>query len=133
MESLLGACRDALKSRTDGYDSIPVLPRYRHGNLESAILAEEVTKVALRLRHLIEECVPVEMEESVVTKAHSRVITPKVIKAAKEAGVIQYRSCVVFGLLVCKRWFKHQAMVELWDADLHRVRSVACEVIAKAL
>jgi len=122
-----------VKTKTDSSDALPVLPQYRHGDLQSAIPAEEVTKVALRLRHLIEMCVPVEMEESVVTKAHSRVITQKVIKAAKEAGGSQYRTCVVFGLLVCKRWFKHQAMVELWDADLHRVRAVACEVIAKAM
>jgi cation-transporting ATPase 13A1 len=39
----------------------------------------------------------------------------------------------VFGLLVCKRWFKHQALVELWDADLYNVRAVACEIIAKKL
>jgi hypothetical protein len=110
-----------------------VLPHYSDGDAGSGSHPEEVTKVALRLRHLIEECVPVELDESVVTVAHSRVITPKVITAAKEAGGSQHRACVVFALLVCKRWFKHQSLIELWDADLHRVRSVACEVIAKAM
>lgn len=89
--------------------------------------------MALRLRYLIEQCVPCELEEDLVTKAHSRIITPKVLKAAKEAGGEEYGGCVVYGLLVNKRWFKHQAMVEIWDAELYQVRAVAAEMIAKYL
>lgn len=111
----------------------PVLPQYRNENIQSAIPAAEVTKVALKLRHLIELAVPCELDEEEITKAHSKIITTKVIKAAKEAGGSNYRSCVVFCLVVCKRWFKHQALVELWDADMHRVRAVACEVVAKQM
>ncbi|KAI1134752.1 hypothetical protein F5Y05DRAFT_397255 [Hypoxylon sp. FL0543] len=110
-----------------------LLPVHRDDSLESAIPAHEVTKVALRLRYLIEQCVPCELEEQQVTRPHSRIITPKVIKAATEAGGPENRSCVVFCLLVVKRWFKHQALVELWDASLHQVRAVACEVIAKQI
>lgn len=59
------------------------------------------------------------------------------VKAAKEAGKNEegedYGACVVYALLVNKRWFKMQAMLELWDADLHNIRAVACEVIAKHL
>lgn len=104
-----------------------------HDSVESAIPAPNVTKVALRLRHLIEKCVPCELEEDQITCSHSKIITRKVIQAAKEAGGRENRACVVFCLLVNKRWWKHQALVELWDADLHRVRAVACEVIAKAM
>ncbi|KAI1101691.1 hypothetical protein F4804DRAFT_315254 [Jackrogersella minutella] len=110
-----------------------ILPIHREDSIESAIPAPEVTKVALRLRYLIEQCVPCELEEDRITASHSRVITPKVIKAAKEAGGPEYRSCVIFCLLVVKRWFKHQALVELWDASLHEVRATACEVIAKQI
>ncbi|KAF5522880.1 Calcium channel YVC1 [Colletotrichum aenigma] len=110
-----------------------LLPQYRNENIQSAIPAAEVTKVALKLRHLIELAVPCELDEEEITKAHSKIITTKVIKAAKEAGGPHYRSCVVFCLVVCKRWFKHQALVELWDADMHRVRAVACEVVAKQI
>ena len=110
-----------------------MLPQHSNGHLNPVVPPVEVTKVALRLRHLIEECVPCELEESLITQAHSRVITKKVILAAKEAGGEQYRSCVVFCLLVCSRWFKRQAILELWDADLHNVRSTACQVIAKAM
>jgi hypothetical protein len=40
---------------------------------------------------------------------------------------------VVFCLLVNKRWWRHQALIELWDADLHYLRATACEVIAKKI
>lgn len=112
---------------------IQVLPTYHDDEIPSAIAAPEVTKVALRLRYLIEECVPCELEEDKITESHSRVITHAVIKAAREAGGRDYGACVVYALLVNKRWFKKQAMLELWDADLHNVRAVASEVIAKQL
>lgn len=110
-----------------------LLPTYQEEGLPSAIPPIEVTKVALRLRYLIEECVPCELEESQLTQAHSRIITHKVIKAAREAGGKDYGACVVYCLLVNKRWFKKQAMLELWDADLHNIRATACEVVAKQL
>jgi hypothetical protein len=110
-----------------------VLPSYHDSNIESAIPAPEVTKVALRLRYLIEEAVPCELDPEQISKPHSRVITKKVIQAAKEAGGTEHRACVVYCLLVVKRWFKHQALEELWDADLHNVRAIACEVIAKQM
>lgn len=90
-----------------------------------------MTKVALRLKHLVEQVVCCELEEGLVTKANSTVITKEVIQTAKEAGGEQYRACVVFCLLVCVRWFKIQALVELWDSDLHDLRAVACEILAK--
>ncbi|KAH9889666.1 hypothetical protein F4778DRAFT_785578 [Xylariomycetidae sp. FL2044] len=110
-----------------------LLPVHREPSVESAIPPVEVTKVALRLRYLIEESVPCELDEESITKPHSKVITPKVVQAAKEAGNEQYGACVVYCLLVVKRWFKHQSLIELWDADLHQVRAVACEVIAKRI
>ena len=102
-------------------------------SVPSAIPAVEVTKVALRLKYQIEQVIPCELEEWKVTKANSPVITHKVIRTAKEAGGKEYQQCVVYGLLVCKRWFKRQAMLELWDADLHNVRATACEVLAKQM
>jgi hypothetical protein len=67
--------------------------------MPSAIPAPEVTKVALRLRYLIESVIPCELEEDSITKAHSHVITTAVVKAAKEAGKVgesqDYSACVV--------------------------------------
>lgn len=72
-----------------------MLPGIQHDRVQSAIPASEVTKVCLRLRHLIQECIPCEMEESKVTESHSRVITTEVVKAAKEAGGNEHKGCVV--------------------------------------
>lgn len=110
-----------------------VLPIHNNDAVESAVPAKEVTKVALRLKFLIEQVVPCELEEWKITKAHSPIITDRVADLAMEAGGDDYKTCVIYGLMVCKRWFKRQAQLELWDADLHQVRAVACEVLAKRL
>ena len=99
----------------------------------SALPAKEVTKVALRLKYQIEQVIPCELEEWKITKANSPVITKKVVKTAKEAGGKDYAACVVYCLLVCRRWFKRQALIELWDSEMHDVRATACEVVAKRL
>lgn len=110
-----------------------MLPTYHEEQIPSAIDPVEVTKVALRLKYLIEQCVPCELEEEMITKPHSRIITPKVLQAAKEAGGDQFGACVVYCLLVNKRWFNRLALLEIWDANLHNVRAVAAEMIAKGL
>ncbi|KAK3290551.1 cation channel-like protein [Chaetomium fimeti] len=114
-------------------DNDVLLPSYRDESIQSAIPAQNVTEVALRIRHLIEECIPCELKENHVTSPHSKVITSKVVQAAKEAGGREHGACVVYCLLVNKRWWRHQALVELWDADLHYLRAIACEVIAKKI
>ncbi len=93
------------------------------------ISPEEVTKCALRLKQQIESVISLEIEEERVTKALSPVITPAVIKTSREAG----GACVVYALLVCRRWFHRQSLLELWAADLYRVRAVAAEIIAKRI
>ncbi|KAI9833931.1 MAG: hypothetical protein M1819_003440 [Sarea resinae] len=110
-----------------------LLPSSSHDVIPSSIPPAEVTKVALRLRYQIERVVPCELEQSQIEKAHSPIITRSVIQTAREAGGEEYRACVVYGLLVCLRWFKRQALLELWDADLHEGRATACEIIAKQL
>ncbi|EEQ27234.1 vacuolar cation channel [Microsporum canis CBS 113480] len=110
-----------------------LLPRTRDQIVTPALPAKEVTKVALRLKYQVEQVISCELDESLVTKANSTVITKEVIQTAREAGGEEYRACVVFCLLVCVRWFKIQALVELWDSDLHELRAVACEILAKRL
>ncbi|MCJ1468209.1 hypothetical protein MMC07_006837 [Pseudocyphellaria aurata] len=114
-------------------ESRSLLPSNRNDLIESAISPADVTKVALRLKYQVEQVVSCEMEEFKITKANSPVITRKVVQTAKEAGGEENQACVVYCLLVCHRWFKKQAGLELWDADLHNVRAVACEVIAKQI
>ncbi|KAG8526596.1 uncharacterized protein KY384_008797 [Bacidia gigantensis] len=96
-------------------------------------LQKRVTKVALRLKYQIEQVLPCEVEELKVTKANSPVVTPKVMATAREAGGKDNKACIIYCLMVCFRWFKRQAVLELWDADLHEVRAIACDVLAKRL
>jgi hypothetical protein len=110
-----------------------VLPDHGSDVIPSAVDPIEVTKAALRLKYLIEECIPCELEEKLITKPHSGIVTPKVLKAAKEAVGEEYSACVVYCLLVNTRWFKQQAKLEIWDADLHNLRAVAAETIAKKM
>ena len=77
--------------------------------------------------------IPCELEDEQITKAHSSIITPAVLATAKQAGGPEHHACVVFCLLVVQKWFKGQALAELWDADLHDVRATAAEVMAKRL
>lgn len=110
-----------------------LLPAHSRDVGPSAFPAKEVTRVALRLKYQIEQVIPIELPVDKVTAANSPIITKKVIATAKSAGGTEYAACVVYGLLVCKRWFKRQALLELWDADLHGVRATAAEVIAKRI
>lgn len=110
-----------------------VLPTSREPNHPAPIPSKDVTKIALRLKYQIETVIPCEVPEDAVTNPLSSVLTPKVIQTAKEAGGVEHRACVAYCLLVCKRWFTRQAKIELWDADLHEVRGVACEILAKRM
>ncbi|KAI9793242.1 MAG: hypothetical protein M1816_000663 [Peltula sp. TS41687] len=86
--------RDRHRHETDH-----LLPIHHDDDLVSAAPPLEVTKVALRLKYLIEQVIPCEIEVDRVTKPNSPIITPRVEKAAKEAGGEEYRGCVVFCLL----------------------------------
>ena len=91
-----------------------LLPTFEDEGMPSAIPAPEVTKVALRLRYLVESVVPCELEEDQITKAHSRVITTAVVKAAAEAGRVgegeDYSACVV------------RSPSYAWALGLHKIR-----------
>ncbi|GES61833.1 potassium ion channel Yvc1 [Aspergillus terreus] len=110
-----------------------LLPAYAADNIPASHPSKEVTKVALRLKYQIEQVISCELDESIITDPNSKVITNAVVQTAKAAGGDDLRGCVLFGLLVCLRWFKIQAIEELWDSDLHERRALACEVIAKKI
>lgn len=81
----------------------------------------------------IESTIPCELKESQITRPHSEVITRQVVLLAREAGGVEDRACVVFGLLTCIHWFNCQSTLELYDADLNILRAEAAQVIAKEL
>lgn len=110
-----------------------MLPAYAADETQPSESSKEIAKVALRLKYQIEQVVSCEVDESVLTDPNSRIISQDVIATAKRSGGEEYHACVVFCLLICLRWFKIQSSVELWDADLHEGRAIACEVIAKRM
>ncbi|KAK4544566.1 hypothetical protein LTR36_004138 [Oleoguttula mirabilis] len=117
-----------------------LLPSHRDQPVPSAIEAKQVTMVALRLKYQVETVIPCELPPERITQPHSNVITPAVIQTARSAGKVaggggsdDHGACVIYCLLIVKHWFKKQAQLELWDADLHDVRATACEVLAKAI
>jgi hypothetical protein len=110
-----------------------VLPTSHDRIPPSPVPAREVTLIALRLKLQIEEVIPCELDEERVTRPHSDIITPGVLATAKDAGGDEHRACVVFCLLMVKKWFKKQALLELWDADLHDLRAIACDLMAKLI
>ncbi|KAL5364375.1 hypothetical protein BJX96DRAFT_168219 [Aspergillus floccosus] len=110
-----------------------LLPAYAADNIPASHPAKEVTKVALRLKYQIEQVISCELDESIITDPNSKIITNAVVQTAKAAGGDDLRGCILFCLLVCLRWFKIQAIEELWDSDLHERRALACEVIAKKI
>jgi hypothetical protein len=112
---------------------LSVLPAYIADHTPSSEASKEIAKVALKLKYQIEQVVSCEVEEGLLTDPNSHIITDDVVKTSKNAGGEEYAASVVYCLLVCLRWFQIQASNELWDADLHEVRAVACEVIAKRM
>lgn len=83
-----------------------MLPTRREHLPAPPIDAKEVTKVCLRLKHQIEQVIPYEIEEEKVTKANSPIITQAVLDTANKAGGEENKACVVFCLLIVKKWFK---------------------------
>ncbi|CAK4033722.1 receptor-activated Ca2+-permeable cation channel [Lecanosticta acicola] len=131
---------DGNKSNRPGlHDELAhLLPSNRDEQITSAIPAKQVTYTALRLKYQLEQVIPCELPEDRITKPHSDVLDDAVIQTAKTAGKVSgsnedHSACVVFCLLIVQHWFKRQALLELWDADLHQLRATACEVLAKHL
>lgn len=57
------------------------------------------------MKHQIEQVIPYEIEEEKVTKANSPIITTAVLNTANKAGGEDKTACVVFCLLIVKKWF----------------------------
>lgn len=91
----------------DGF--LLVLPIHGDDSTRGSVPAREVTKIALRLKFFIEQIIPYEIDENIVTKSNSPVLTRDVEKTAQEAAAEEHRACIVFCLLVCKTWFLKQS------------------------
>ncbi|KAF3160919.1 hypothetical protein TWF788_002828 [Orbilia oligospora] len=99
----------------------------------TGIDAKTVTLVAMRIKYLVEETVPCELDEDQITRPHSAIINSNVIELARNAGGDENKSCVIYCLLVCLEWFRWQSKKELYDADLGQLRAAACQILAKRI
>ncbi|KAF3184039.1 hypothetical protein EYR41_010468 [Orbilia oligospora] len=99
----------------------------------TGIDAKTVTLVAMRIKYLVEETIPCELDEDQITRPHSAIINNNVIELARNAGGDENKSCVIYCLLVCLEWFRWQSKKELYDADLGQLRAVACQILAKRI
>jgi hypothetical protein len=132
MVNWLGALGDSRIGQATSNEVAPLLPTQRH-RVSSSVSPEEVTKVALRLKYQIEKVIPCELEEALITKPHSPIITEKVVQTARQAGGEEHKACVVYCCLIVRGWFKKQSQNELWDQELFTARMAAAEVIAKKM
>ncbi|KAK6346787.1 hypothetical protein TWF696_006896 [Orbilia brochopaga] len=112
---------------------MPPRRRYASEDVTPVIDPKTVTLVAMRIKYLVEETIPCELDEEQIIKPHSPILTRAVIELTRDAGGDENRTCVIYCLLVCLQWFRRQSLKELYDADLGRLRAVACQMLAKRI
>ncbi|KAF3903145.1 hypothetical protein ABW21_db0206878 [Orbilia brochopaga] len=111
----------------------PPRRRYASEDVVPVIDPKTVTLVAMRIKYLVEETIPCELDEETIIKPHSPILTRAVIELTRDAGGEEHRNCVIYCLLVCLQWFRRQSLKELYDADLGRLRAIACQMLAKRI
>lgn len=94
--------------------------------------ARKVTQVARKIRQLMIQLVPLQVKESHITNPKSRIITDGVLKLVESAAHDE-PGCVVFCCVYVANYFHRLCSKDLSDADVHVLRAIACEVIAKRL
>jgi len=129
---IYGVSRQHHRSHAPRHRLLP-RPQYHEEEISSGIDPKTVTLVAMRIKYLIEETIPCELDEDQIVKPHSPILTSKVIDLARNAGDHENRACVIYCLLVCLQWFRWQSLKELYDAELGQLRAVACQMLAKRI
>lgn len=94
--------------------------------------ARKVTQVARKIRHLMVQLIPIEVKESHILNPKSRIITNSVLDLIESAADDE-PGCVIFCCVWVARYFHHMCLKDLPDADVHVLRAIACEVVAKRL
>ncbi|KZT60703.1 calcium activated cation channel [Calocera cornea HHB12733] len=91
-----------------------------------------VSRIVKRLRAMVLDLIPIEIEESSLIDSTSRIITPAVINAfGKAAG--DFQEALPFCLLRARRTFEEEAQRNAADYDENMARAIACEVLARKL
>ena len=87
--------------------------------------AAKVTQVARKIRHLINELVPMPVKQTHLTNPKSRIITPAVLELVKKAGQDEPGS-VVFCCVYVARYFHRLCVRNLPESVTFRVKLIHC-------
>ncbi|KAK9468381.1 hypothetical protein V1512DRAFT_102582 [Lipomyces arxii] len=98
------------------------------------ITPKQVTTVALKLKHIIDTIVPLEVKESRITRPdNNTILSTEIIAFAKSTPSQEERPCIVFALMTCYSWYRELSKDELYDAGLNELKMVACETLSKRI
>ncbi|OLL25622.1 Eukaryotic translation initiation factor 2 subunit alpha [Neolecta irregularis DAH-3] len=99
------------------------------------VSAKKVAKTASRVRFVIERLIDCELDQEEIVKPNSRIMTKNVVALVEDIGgpAIHDRACIVFALLICRRYFQRQLVTDLTDTDVNLPRVVACDILAKRI
>ncbi len=122
----------------------PLLPETESNEFLDPPSSRQILRIALRLRLLIDNIVPVEFDPELIAKPDSSIITPSVVDLAREAAggkgngkkgtsSRRYQACLIFALLIVRGWYRKLSFGELHDSELYNAREVAAEYIAKRI
>ncbi|SCU97332.1 LAMI_0F09670g1_1 [Lachancea mirantina] len=110
-------------------------------NLE-APNSRQILRIALNLKYLIDEVVPILFKESEITSDQSRILNRKVLKLTREAcggnqkderSMRKYQSVVIFCLLKVCGWYWELASSELHNAQIYSLRATAAQQLCKLI
>jgi hypothetical protein len=105
---------------------------------------KHVLKIAIRVKKLVDDAVPVQFPESALAAHDSRVLNDRVfdllLRAAGGKGdgaqgtsSRKYRATLIFVLLIVTRWNKKCAVNMLYDQELYDTRALAAQYLAKRI
>jgi hypothetical protein len=104
----------------------------------------QILRICLNLKHLIDNVIPIQFDQSVVLSPDSKILTSSVVQLALEAAGGQgngeprsssykYRAVLIFALLKVTGWYWELSVTELHDSELYYLRASAAQQIAKMI
>lgn len=108
------------------------------------VSGKHVLKIAIRVKDIIDNIIPIEFDEIAITRPDSKVLNDNVYelvlraaggKGDGSAGTSsrRYRACLIFVLLIVKRWYRQSSDAYLYDSTLYDLRGLAAEHLAKKI
>lgn len=119
-----------------------ILPTDQTTEQYPAPTPRQVLRVALNLKYLIDHVISIGVPAELITQQGLRILNDNVIQLTLEAcggqgdgkkGSLsrRYRLCIVFCLLKVCSWYWDLAVAELHDSELHFLRALAAQQLAK--